>query len=1475
MIFFDQFLRSYGVRQPSDLIKPKLRRIELLQLPKQSILHYLDDTSIGNGPSNDEYILRNNTRPVYLGNVTRLTVTKGNPRLRVPNANDMINKFFSKHRRYVRLRDLNLATRDQSTVLMYNYNMLQHLYTYMRTAYSHYYQWYDVWATMFMNVNELANQTDRHQFIMLRLPDLLPKVTELNFAEQQGSNINQSIVRTFNTPERRFILELWKFLGEHPEQSMLNAIDKKNYSRVNFIYQESGRWTFINLGLLMSWKTSTKAEIEKAKDNPQLQSELVTKGFRPQMLQKTYLRSLMSIMQVRSVNAEEEVVEELVDNDGVVVNPAPKVVVQEVEEVPTKAGSIVTNEVNLKNPPLKQDDASQPSDTLPEESLGEVEALPSDNIAVSEQSLQDLDRVFKIDDDVQRHVDDDLSQLELMTQVIDENEVNEASPTPVREIIDASVDVPLDEAFMKVVTRIAENGLLTAQDYARLKTQSEAYKTMPVPEDIAGNFSGTMEHFVKVPTELLDISTPPKLPDIPTVVDKSMLESSLIDFDSKYVKHVMQRDIASMVFSMQKAGVAIKEYDVEKVENISGAFHHYSVKVQPVEGVQSTLRFRIPVVNEEGVYRVNDVSYSLRKQRGEKPIYKVDQNRVALVSYYGKIFVDRSDKKVNDFGSWVRNQVRAKGLNPADNTITNIHPANVFDSRFPAPRAYSIMANGFADITVTPSYVPEGGVFDSYMLNFDQTKREKLYGKEALERYERSGQILIGTSMKGAYVTVDEHGSVYRTDADGEAKPMMSMEQLLSLDATKAPIDFVELRYLGRSVPLVIVLAYEMGLTKLMSLLGARYRKVPVGTRVVLTTNEFPIVFNDTTLIFNRDDGLSTLILAGLREYANIIREYDYHEFDKKGVYFNIFDKHGLTVRYLREIDLMYQMYIDPITLDLLKEMHEPLEFRPLLIRAAELLTTDHYPDVEFREKGYERMAGAVYGQIINSIRSHSGRPGKAKHGIEMNPHEVWKIISTDPSKQQLSQINPIQNLKEKEAATFSGVGGRSSRSMVKRTRLYRPNDKGVISESTVDSGSVGINVYLSANPRFKSLRGLSKGYYDPERDGVTSLLSTSALLAPGSDRDDPKRVNFVAIQNSHGVACEGYHQMPVRTGYESVVAHRTGDMYAATAKKPGKVISIDKNGIIVEYDDGERIGVELGRRFGDAAGLIIPHDITTFLKVGDVLKPGDVIAYNAGFFERDVLNPSNVVLKNMMLVRTVLLEAPITFEDSSAISKKVADKMATNITKMKEIVVSFDQEVHKLVREKQTVEADDILCIVEDQTTAMSELFDEESLNTLSILGKQTPQAKVKGTVDRIEVYYNGEIEDMSDTLRKIAIESDRGFAQRFKASNKTVFTGQVDEEFRVDGNPLLMDTMVIRLYITSRVGTGVGDKGVFSNQMKTVIGEINERPITTESGVEIDAIFGQKSIDDRIVTNPAVIGTTAVLLEVAAKRVVAAYRS
>ena len=243
-------------------------------------------------------------------------------------------------------------------------------------------------------------------------------------------------------------------------------------------------------------------------------------------------------------------------------------------------------------------------------------------------------------------------------------------------------------------------------------------------------------------------------------------------------------------------------------------------------------------------------------------------------------------------------------------------------------------------------------------------------------------------------------------------------------------------------------------------------------------------------------------------------------------------------------------------------------------------------------------------------------------------------------------------------------------------------------------------------------------------------------------------------------------------------------------------------------------------------------------------------------------------------MVKTAIMECADTLEDSSVISERVAESLSTKTTKVRELVLRFDQTVRNMVKAGQGVESESILCTIEDPVTADNDLFDESSIDTLRLLAAQTPKAKYEGVVEKIEVFYNGDKDDMSPSIRSLADTADRDLARLRKGLGLPVITGSVDSTLRVGGNPLEMDNIAIRVYITADMPAGVGDKGVFANQMKTIFGRVMSGTNTTESGEPLDAIFGYQSISDRIVLSPEIIGTTNTLLKVLSKHVAKVYR-
>lgn len=287
------------------------------------------------------------------------------------------------------------------------------------------------------------------------------------------------------------------------------------------------------------------------------------------------------------------------------------------------------------------------------------------------------------------------------------------------------------------------------------------------------------------------------------------------------------------------------------------------------------------------------------------------------------------------------------------------------------------------------------------------------------------------------------------------------------------------------------------------------------------------------------------------------------------------------------------------------------------------------------------------------------------------------------------------------------------------------------------------------------------------------------------------------------------------------------------------------------------------------------PHLIISELNVGDTVKKGDVVSYNKGFFELDPFNKRTAILKNSLTAKVAFWESKQTHEDSSSVSEALSDRLVTNTIKLRNFTVDFKQNIRNIVKVGQEVKAGDPLLTIEDLITSDTDIFDEESLATLSKLQKQSPKAQYQGVIDRIEVYYHGEKRDMSHSLKAITDKSDKLIAEERIAQGKSTLNGRVNDDYRVSGVPLAVDKAEIKVYIKVRSGVGIGDKLIFSNQMKSVVGEVMNYKMLTQDNETIDAVFGFRSILARIVSSPMIIGTTTTLMKIITNKAVQLYKS
>lgn len=273
--------------------------------------------------------------------------------------------------------------------------------------------------------------------------------------------------------------------------------------------------------------------------------------------------------------------------------------------------------------------------------------------------------------------------------------------------------------------------------------------------------------------------------------------------------------------------------------------------------------------------------------------------------------------------------------------------------------------------------------------------------------------------------------------------------------------------------------------------------------RYTYTPGDIVIKFKDCNLVFNRYPFAKSLIVAGL-DYFNT-EGYDFDQFDTKDVYYSLMEDRGIRSNYLKAVNDFFDLFVDSITRDVLEQMNEPTNARDLLIRACVLLTTGDHKEASamanHRLRSYEQFNAIVYNEMARGLASF--RAGRGKGNVfSINPNAVYQRIIQNQSFIIVEDANPLQELKDKTAFTFSGIGGRTSESFVVDDRRYPVDGIGIISESTVDNQKVSMNSYLTTDPTIANTRGLvdikSLNELEP-----TQLLSATALTMPCSTNDD------------------------------------------------------------------------------------------------------------------------------------------------------------------------------------------------------------------------------------------------------------------------------------------------------------------------------------------------------------------------------------
>jgi hypothetical protein len=1074
-LLYQPYYRQHGARYPDNL--SRIAPFQFDQLTRESIYHVYDDGDGVPELDTEKPYFKNQARKVLVEHVYHYHRPEGLFRQLNFSLAMSVQPWKRKHLQTFQIEDDLTKVRPAPDQLMVvNYGYLDRCYSYQPVVLSSYYKWKNRVETIFTEMDRLASATGRQQFMILKIPAQLQGRTILD--KYAAAPVTPAFVTLFGSSDGAGFLQLdlWRWLTvEHRARSLLSAIDPKNYSKVNFIFEGvTGKQCLVNLGYLNSWIDGQPNQTEFTSV---VQYNALT-------IQKLFLKMCLTLNEIEAVEADEAVLAVQVEQKK--AEPPAATSDEELAETATSDTGVDSESVVVsvgKSPTNGDVSAAALADNEKKEKRLGIKEM-DDLLSAIENDLIALDRIS-----LTQAKNKGVSKVaeEVRPEVI-QQEIPEPVVSQEKAIAKVFEKKSSEELLSARLASDAEAGLISAAEYRRM---SEAMKQFAESADPYGSgqprkvASSIKDEDVVLSEEGKEIVVGDAVPD------RSMTKSSLNHYNKQYIRNVAKKDILNVVDRIQAAGVVVKSHEVERRTTILGTQEHHRLELKPVDGQSSTISFTLPVVEEDGTFYSAGSKYRSRIQRVDVPIRKIAPSIVSLSTYYGKTFIQINPKVVNNSVTWIVKKIN-QAIITEGSYITDINLGNVFDNEFAAPFIYNAIASEFESFKAGKTE-----------LFFNHRVRGKMIDPELLKRIEKNSRVFCGWTAKKNPVIVDRTNHFYEIDGETEHS-LGDIYRLLQLEKDSAPVDFSEVRVFSKYIPVGVVLGYYVGFKNLIAALGAEYRIAEPRKNKMLKDNEYALSFKDVTYVFSRDKRFESLILAGFGDFEKTIKQYESHLFDQKDVYFNLFMSKGIGALYTRELDMMEHAFVDHISEEILVKMKEPTTFKGLLYRGTELLQTYHHPVSQdrsvMRDRGYERFAGAAYKEIMLAIRQFRNKNLIGRSKIDISPYQVLNTVMKDSANKTVEDINPIQNLKEAEVITFSGMGGRDKDTMTKPSRAFHINDVGVLSESTVDNAGVGTVAYLSANPNISDVRGLMS---EKKELSPTNMMSTASLVSPCSFKDN------------------------------------------------------------------------------------------------------------------------------------------------------------------------------------------------------------------------------------------------------------------------------------------------------------------------------------------------------------------------------------
>ena len=603
--YFNQFYIEHGIRNASQLIRIRTNGLTDFEIPLKSTIHFTPRDIGSIGITDEDPILTNAGQRVVTEVVTEYQgPTIGGP-VKLPRVTaPEIRSYIAANKRFKGIIGGKTLLATPSIPHVVSYSSIDETYRFRVVQGMDLFRRFNYYSTIVNKVVSSFEETSREQIIQLDA-DIIPlpvaKLRELETKwvgnKDKAIPLDVTWRRLLDSDSRFVLFQLWLWAGANRSVSIFNQIPEHMLDHVSLMYVTGDNYTILNMGKFNRWI--------KTKENP--------KGLLLQAnAQKTIVRFYMSLQQQNTVMEDRE----LIDLDSVVDTSANGEVDPELLKAIEYTQDVLKNGVD--DPYLQLDvdtrDLKGKIDIGVKTSSIEKpldKRLVQNNEDQNESGLSDaLNAVMGVE------LDKDLAQLDVVYAQSEVDELTNADKV-YREY------KPQEQSLTSVIDRKADKlagaGLVSAAEVARIKTLARRYEKIESPYDP----KQSVAEFIEIKPEMLKIDPVVKLTDkkLDGIPDESMLSYSIKDFDTRYLRDVLSKDIMNAVMHVQTAGVAVTDVQPLRVkETYLGASYVLAVQLTPVQGSPSTVHIEIPITDSNGVFMSSGVKYRMKKQRRDRKL---------------------------------------------------------------------------------------------------------------------------------------------------------------------------------------------------------------------------------------------------------------------------------------------------------------------------------------------------------------------------------------------------------------------------------------------------------------------------------------------------------------------------------------------------------------------------------------------------------------------------------------------------------------------------------------------------------------------------------------------------------------------------------------------------------------------------------------------------------------------------------------